>query len=166
MFQILKDTHFDFMGTRRIWIGISTFLVVGSLIVLGVKGLNYGIEFTGGTEVQLKYADRPDVGKIRSALEAKGLNASVTTLGRVEDREVYIRLPGKAEEKAGADIGPVKEALQPDAARQRVAEGQLDLNQADPAALQPAVEEGIRTVQAGRPCVIDAHVLPGYDARV
>ena len=36
----------------------------------------------------------------------------------------------------------------------------------DPAALQPAVEEGIRTVQAGAPCVIDAHVLPGYDARV
>jgi thiamine pyrophosphate-dependent acetolactate synthase large subunit-like protein len=36
----------------------------------------------------------------------------------------------------------------------------------DPAALQPAVEEGIRTVQAGRPCVIDAHVLPGYDAHV
>jgi hypothetical protein len=36
----------------------------------------------------------------------------------------------------------------------------------DPAALQPAVEEGIRLVQAGQPCVIDAHVLPGYDARV
>jgi thiamine pyrophosphate-dependent acetolactate synthase large subunit-like protein len=36
----------------------------------------------------------------------------------------------------------------------------------DSAALQPAVEEGIRTVQRGQPCVIDARVLPGYDARV
>jgi thiamine pyrophosphate-dependent acetolactate synthase large subunit-like protein len=36
----------------------------------------------------------------------------------------------------------------------------------DPDALQPAVEEGIRTVQSGQPCVIDARVLPGYDARV
>jgi thiamine pyrophosphate-dependent acetolactate synthase large subunit-like protein len=35
-----------------------------------------------------------------------------------------------------------------------------------PEALLPAIEEGIRCVQAGRPCVIDAHVLPGYDARV
>jgi thiamine pyrophosphate-dependent acetolactate synthase large subunit-like protein len=34
-----------------------------------------------------------------------------------------------------------------------------------PGALLPALEEGIRSVQAGRPCVIDAQVLPGYDAR-
>jgi thiamine pyrophosphate-dependent acetolactate synthase large subunit-like protein len=36
----------------------------------------------------------------------------------------------------------------------------------EPAALLPAIEEGIRVVQAGQPCVIDAQVLPGYDARV
>lgn len=45
--------HWDFMGKRKIWIGISAIFVILSLTVVGVKGLNYSIDFTGGVEVAI-----------------------------------------------------------------------------------------------------------------
>ena len=67
MFQLLRDPQFDFMTRRNLLLGVSFGLVVAASIVLGVRGLNLGIEFTGGAELQLKYRDTPDIGAIRAS---------------------------------------------------------------------------------------------------
>jgi preprotein translocase subunit SecF len=69
-------------------------LIVISLIIIGVKGIRKGIEFEGGAEVQLQYTAAPDVGGVRDALGKAGFAGSiVTTIGKPEEHELYVRVP-------------------------------------------------------------------------
>jgi preprotein translocase subunit SecF len=70
-------------------ISLLTFLIaVGSL---GIRGLNFSIEFTGGTLIEVGYREAADVQKIREALERAGLKAEVQNFG--SSRDVLIRMP-------------------------------------------------------------------------
>src|SRR5512140_1707216 len=81
------------MGKRNLWVGLSIVVVLGSAIVVPIHGIKRGIEFTGGTEVQVKCAVAPNLGAIRSELNRAGFtNHLVTTIGKPEENEVYIRL--------------------------------------------------------------------------
>ena len=86
------DRIYDFMGKAKIFMTISVILVVGSWILLFTKGLNFGIDFAGGTIVQVRYDKPVDIATIRSALKKSQMfkDASVTYFG--SDREVVIRL--------------------------------------------------------------------------
>lgn len=63
---------FDFMGFRKVASIISIILVVASIVLLGVRGLNFGMDFTGGTSVELEYAEAPQLGQVRSSLTEAG----------------------------------------------------------------------------------------------
>nr|WP_297402741.1 protein translocase subunit SecF [uncultured Marinobacter sp.] len=63
---------FDFMGLRKIASVISIALVVVSIALLAVRGLNYGMDFTGGTSVEFEYAEAPDLADIRATLREAG----------------------------------------------------------------------------------------------
>jgi len=106
--QFLKNPSFDFMSKRNILLGISTVLVLVSLVLLFTRGLNLGIEFTGGTEVQLKFTEKPDLSAIRSTLDSGELQGSVvTTIGDPLDNEIYIRLgvsPADGTESESDDV--------------------------------------------------------------
>ncbi len=94
MLQLFQDPKVDFMGKRRLWVGISLSLVTISLIVLATKGIRRGIEFEGGAEVQLQYTATPDVAAVRDALAQAGFAGSVvTTIGKPEEHELYVRVP-------------------------------------------------------------------------
>ena len=70
--ELFKNTNFDFLGKKWPFIIVSLVLTVagiGSLIAKG--GPKYGIDFRGGTLVYVKFADKPPVEKLRSALGAK-----------------------------------------------------------------------------------------------
>jgi len=93
VFQLLRDPKFDFMSKRKVALIVSSVVVLLSIVAIAVVGMNLGVEFAGGTELQLRYADEPDLGAIRSALAAAGMtSASVTTIGDLADHEVYVRL--------------------------------------------------------------------------
>jgi len=92
--QLFHNPKIDFMSKRRMWVGVSLSLVAISLVILGTKGIHRGIEFEGGAEVQLQYAATPDVGAVRDTLGKAGFAGSlVTTIGKPEEHEVYIRVP-------------------------------------------------------------------------
>jgi preprotein translocase subunit SecF len=141
VFRILKNPDWDFVGRQHIWFAVSGTLVLLSAIVLGVKGIRKGIEFTGGTEVQVKFADTPDLGRIRSSLTRAGLpNHLVTTIGAPEENEVYIRLGIAAGEKE-EDLAPrVQRALRPPELEARRQQGLQDLNTVDEATLRQLLE--------------------------
>lgn len=65
---IPHDTKFDFIGKRFITFGIAAFLAVSSLIGVGVKGLNYGIDFKGGYILEVKMPDNVDLSELRNQL--------------------------------------------------------------------------------------------------
>jgi preprotein translocase subunit SecF len=140
VFQILKNPKFDFMQHGRLALAISSALVLVSVGVLFVRGLNEGIEFTGGTELQIKYMATPDLASIRGALKDEGLAAQVTTIGTPEENEIYIRLAEGAE-KAEGDAATDRIAAVITALRaQDEQQGRLDLNVADQATIRGELE--------------------------
>src|SRR5262245_1429035 len=93
------------MGKRHLWVTISIVATVLSLIIIPLRGIRLGIEFMGGTEVQIRYAQAPDLGAIRSTLKDAGLEGGlVTTIGDPKDNEVYIRLAAGGTEKQEAGL--------------------------------------------------------------
>ncbi len=78
--KLVKDsTAFDFFGRAKLWLGISGVLVVIGLASFAYQGLNYGIDFKGGTTVRTQSAETIDVGQYRATLETLELGEVVIT---------------------------------------------------------------------------------------
>lgn len=90
-----------FMAGRRVAVVISAAAILISLGSIGVRGLNLGIDFTGGLLVEAGYAGTADLAKIRSALAEEGYETPlVQNFGTASD--VLIRLPPEEEQDGGA----------------------------------------------------------------
>ena len=91
--QILdKKTDFNFMSKRKIAAVFSVLLLLSSITSLLMQGLNFGIDFTGGTMIELSYKEEVKLESIRSTLEKNGYgDAIVQNFGSIHD--VLIRLP-------------------------------------------------------------------------
>jgi len=75
--ELIKDTKIDFIGLRKYAFIISAiFLVVGvfSFVMISLGKANLSIDFTGGTNVQVRFADKVNIGDLRHALEAGGIS--------------------------------------------------------------------------------------------
>lgn len=94
MLEILGKTNFDFMGKRRyafMFSGIMVLLGVIGLIQVGRGAANLGIDFAGGTAVQLKFDQQIRIDEARKALEANGLgDAELQEFG--QDNKLLIRV--------------------------------------------------------------------------
>ncbi len=104
---------YDFMGKSKLFISISLVFILTSYMLLFTKGLNYGIDFVGGTIIQVKYDKKAPIKDIRAKLKEDKLfkNASVTYFG--SDDEVIIRVKNSSSSVAN-DIGDkVRELLKP-----------------------------------------------------
>ena len=91
---ISKTTRIDFLSVkrRRIALAISLILVVASLVSLATRGLDFGIDFTGGVLLEVGYPEAANLDAIRSNLGAAGFtDAQVQRFGR--DTDVLVRLP-------------------------------------------------------------------------
>ncbi|MBA1432643.1 MAG: protein translocase subunit SecF [Epsilonproteobacteria bacterium] len=102
----------DFMGKSKIAIAISITLMLLSYAILATKGFNYGIDFAGGTIVQVKYDKEAPIDAIREKLKGNKLfdNASITEFG--SPNEIVIRMKTTAG-SVSQDIGDItRQALQ------------------------------------------------------
>ena len=92
--EIFKSNKtYDFMGKRLPFLGFSAFLVIASFVLLFTKGLNLGIDFTGGTLVQVKYTKVAPIKEIREILsQHEAFNNSVVTKFGT-DEEIVIKIP-------------------------------------------------------------------------
>lgn len=90
--QIMKEqTHYNFMGITKIAAVVSIILVLASLVSLYKQGLNLGIDFTGGTIIELAYQDEAKLENIRSTLKEGGFNdAAVQNFGSIRDVLIYM----------------------------------------------------------------------------
>ncbi len=92
----------DFLGKRYIAVWASVILSIAAIISLGVQGLNFAIDFTGGTVVEVKFKEPADVNQIRLNLEADGFNSPMVQLFGTT-RDVLIRLAPQSG-VAGSDL--------------------------------------------------------------
>ena len=85
-------TNYNFMSKRKLAAFISMLLLLASIASLAIQGLNFGIDFTGGTMIELAYEEEAQLNDIRTKLEQSGYDdAIVQNFGSVH--EVLIRLP-------------------------------------------------------------------------
>lgn len=93
---ISRNTNIDFMGRRRLALMGSVALLAAALLALGIRGLNFGIDFTGGTLIEVGYPEAADLDPVRDALAASGFgDAIVQHFGT--SRDVLVRLAPHAE---------------------------------------------------------------------
>ncbi len=111
--QFIKDQlHIDFIGKRKIAWVISAILIVISLVSIVTRGLNLGIDFTGGTLVEVGYEQSVELAPIRAALEsAQFEDVIVQHFGTAKD--VLIRLPSSDGEDSAELSNVVLTALEP-----------------------------------------------------
>lgn len=94
---------FDFMELRNIASVVSIALVIVSIAVLGIRGLNFGMDFTGGTSVEFEYAEAPQLSDVRARLDAAGYEQfSVQNFG--SDTIVLVRLAEAGDDKLAAEV--------------------------------------------------------------
>jgi len=105
-----KNTIYNFMAKRLPFMMLSGIILIASLTLLITKGLNFGIDFAGGTIVQVKYEQKAPIDKIRSILNAteEFNNASITEFGSPE--EIIIRITGSSSD-LNSDLGDTISAL-------------------------------------------------------
>jgi preprotein translocase subunit SecF len=111
--KILKQkTNLDFMGKRGLAFVVSLLLMVLSVVMLATRGLNFGLDFTGGTLIEVSFPDDADTELVRSNLRSAGLeDAVVQTFGVASD--IVVRVPPRSEEESNAEISTlVLQALQ------------------------------------------------------
>ena len=88
-----NNKTYDFMGKKVPFLTISGILIIASLVLLFTRGLNYGIDFVGGTIVQVKYEQAAPLDKIREVLEnSKYAGSNVAEFGSAD--EITIRFTG------------------------------------------------------------------------
>ena len=98
-----KVTRFPFMHTRKVWYGLSAVLIIASLALVLVRGLNRGVDFTGGVVVETNFAQPPNIENLRADLAAAGVaGAQVQAFG--SSRDILVRLPPDPNAK-GDQIG-------------------------------------------------------------
>ncbi|MEO8502918.1 MAG: protein translocase subunit SecF [Acidobacteriota bacterium] len=91
--DILRGTNIDFMKYRKFWVWVSIAMVlVGLVAIFAPIKLNMGIDFKGGTQLTLKFQDRPAIDELRTLAESAGArDVQIQSFGRAEENEVMVR---------------------------------------------------------------------------
>lgn len=99
---IRPDINLDFVGKRKIFLMFSLSLIVLSILVLFSKGMNYGIDFTGGTLVQVQFNKKINISKLRTSLKPLPLGDTVIqNFG--SEREFLIRVQKSSRSTKGLE---------------------------------------------------------------
>ncbi|MEC9491356.1 protein translocase subunit SecF [Flexistipes sp.] len=107
MFEVIKhNTKIDFLSFSKKFLLISAVVVIASLGIIFVKGFNYGIDFAGGTLVQARFDNAPDLTKIRTSMEKLDIG-EVVIQNFGNEKEVLIRV-----EKTSKDLQKVSDSIQ------------------------------------------------------
>jgi preprotein translocase subunit SecF len=118
------QTHIDFMGKRLYALALSVGLLIASLVSFVVQGLNFGIDFTGGTLVEVGYREPVELNGVRDALQGAGFESpTVQHFGTA--REVLIRLAPRA------DVSQAQLSDQAFAALKQAAGDQIELRRVE-----------------------------------
>jgi preprotein translocase SecF subunit len=100
--RLFKKTNIDFLGKRKTWYLISSVMVLIGMLGLLFRGITYGIDFQGGTEIVMAFQQKVEISDIRTALIKVGLsNSEIKYYG--EDKYILIRTGEQAEGTAIAD---------------------------------------------------------------
>jgi preprotein translocase subunit SecF len=106
--RVFGKTNIDFMGKRKLWYVVSASVILLGMLSLFFKGVDFGIDFLGGTELVVQFNAPVAIGDVRTAMDKIGLGkAEIKSFGT--DRDILVRTPEQGE---GLSVGDrIKSAL-------------------------------------------------------
>jgi preprotein translocase subunit SecF len=111
------QTNYPFMATRKVWYTLSAILMIASVVSFFTRGLNLGIDFTGGVSGQVSFSQPANVDDVRAKLMAAGFHEpQVQNFG--SSRDVVIRLPpdpSQTEASIRSKLETAVRSIEPDA---------------------------------------------------
>lgn len=103
--ELFRGVNVDWLGKKWFFLGFSLIFSVAGIIAMGVhwaqigSPVPLGVDFRGGTQVQVQFVQAPDINKIRQATEAAGIrDARIQGYDKAENHEVLISLPEQKDE--------------------------------------------------------------------
>jgi len=95
--EILKNPHLDFLGKARYFIVASLLVIAAGIAFIAMRGLRYGVEFSGGTQLIVTFQDPPDTDRIRGAVEPVAPGSVIQRYGEASQNRVLIRVGSTGE---------------------------------------------------------------------
>lgn len=130
-----KRTSIDFLGQRKYAIALSLAMLLASFVSFFVRGFNFGLDFTGGTLIEVVYQQPVDLDEVRKTLSEAGFGEAVAQHFGTS-REVMVRLAPRAEEDSKGVSTRVYNALS------QAAQGQVEMRRVE--FVGPQVGEELR----------------------
>ena len=116
--ELFSNVNVDWLGKKWYFLGFSLIFSVAGLISMGVhmakigSPVPLGVDFRGGTQVQVQFQNAPDVNAIRSATDAAGIrDATIATFDAPEKREMLISLPTPSDASLDSGRREIVDAL-------------------------------------------------------
>lgn len=100
--------HIDFIGRRKLWYILSAVVILIGMVSMAFQGLNYGIDFTGGNILELRFEQTRSIEEVRGFMEDQGLRYNVQESG---DNQFLIRTEELAERDSNALLTDIRAAL-------------------------------------------------------
>ena len=123
-----KTPSIDFVSKRRLFVTVS--LIINAVVLLWslpfIHGLNFGVDFAGGTEIQVKFAQKPDLATVDSALKNAGFGSETAQSFGPPDENVYIIRVGRIALMQPADADRAQVALTQTFAAQKLLDFHFD----------------------------------------
>jgi len=142
--DIIKNPRVEWLNYRWLFLVVSLFFLLAGAISLGGKGLNLGVDFTGGTLVFVRFKERPELDRVRGALSTSDLNVEgVTRFDQPSKNQIQVRM-GRISDQSESDLGKdsrdVVGVLKEEYDSQ-VDDGKIDLNNVAHTALTECLEK-------------------------
>lgn len=100
--RLFENTNIDFLGKRKIFYVVSVLVIVIGMVTLFFKGIPLGIDFLGGTEIQVRFTTSIEVGELRTAMDNSGFaGMEIKSMG--SDVDYLLRTPLQGEGQTVAD---------------------------------------------------------------
>ncbi|HEY6553165.1 MAG TPA: protein translocase subunit SecF [Vicinamibacteria bacterium] len=115
--DFIKNPQFDFLGKARFFVALSLLLIAVGIGYIVTQGVRFGVEFSGGTQVIVRFTTSPAIDRVRSAVEKVAPGAVIQTYGLAATNQVLIRVAGQADAGPEAELDTAAQSVRSTLAR-------------------------------------------------
>ncbi len=140
MIELFKQPNIDWMGKAKYFYALSGLLLLAGIVsIVSQGGIRYGLDFKGGTNVDVRFAQPPNIDRLRSGLAAQGLGnseiQSISDIANPNANEVVISLEQKGQGDQALDVSKTQIINALNTIYGTANAGKPDFNAATPASL-------------------------------